>query len=92
MASIDCGDSVRIINESHGSTRIVVGAEQVMLTAPRLNGRAGFEQIIAEKVCTSMTPILETPRKNESAPVREDLKARRSLVRAVHLDMPVLTV
>ena len=48
---IDRRRMIRIINESHGALRLVIAAEQVMLSAPRFNGQAILERNLADKAC-----------------------------------------
>jgi len=45
------GSPLRIIKEPHGAIRLVIGGEQVMLSAPRLREQANFERSIAENIC-----------------------------------------
>ncbi|MFT4582279.1 MAG: hypothetical protein ACI915_001759 [Gammaproteobacteria bacterium] len=49
--SIDDHTDIKILKEPHGAIRILVGEEQVMLSAPRPDRQATFEQAIADNVC-----------------------------------------
>ena len=50
-ASLDPGSRLRIIKAPHSPIRLVIGSEQLMLSAPRLEDQATFERDIAEHVC-----------------------------------------
>jgi len=45
------GAPIQTIRERDGDVRLVIGTEQVMLNAPRLDGQVRFEQEIAEQMC-----------------------------------------
>lgn len=52
-ASLDAHPRIEMIREAHGGVRLVIGAEQVMLNAPRLREQAALERSVAEHVCRS---------------------------------------
>ncbi len=50
-ASISAGPPIKMLRETHGGVRLVIGREQVMLNAPRLRDQAALERSVAEHVC-----------------------------------------
>ena len=44
--------SVEIVREAHGTVRLIIGDEQVMLSAPRASAQRSFEARIADQLCT----------------------------------------
>jgi len=50
-ASIGARPPMDMIREPHGDVRLVIGNEQVMLSAPRLRDQAALERSVAEHVC-----------------------------------------
>lgn len=50
-ASIQPGSAVQIIKEPHAAIRLLIDGQQVMLSAPRLEGQLEFERSIAETAC-----------------------------------------
>ncbi len=50
-ASLDGSTDVRAIREHDGTVRLVIGREQVMLSAPRLDDQRRFERAVATLAC-----------------------------------------
>ena len=44
--------SVGIVREAHGTVRLIIGEEQVMLSAPRASAQRSFEARIAKALCS----------------------------------------
>ncbi len=44
--------SVEIVREAHGTVRLIIGDDQVMLSAPRVSEQPAFEARVADQVCT----------------------------------------